>query len=160
MPETVCTMVVMRRAGERSGDFDGALFGGALNFLDALGMGHGLTCQMSERMSRASVTRRVEIRDSAARRGDGLFVDGAVAGSKKKRFGRDVGLRAVEADVTLALLLGIVKRMGVEEGATNWRGYFPGRIRNGRGWKRVMSAVKGGGADVEALFVGDFLRGR
>jgi len=48
--------------------------------------------------------------------GDGVFVDGAAGGVEEQRRGRDVGLRAVEADVALALLLGIVEGMRVEEG--------------------------------------------
>ena len=42
-----------------------------------------------------------------------------MARSSGPKFGacrRDVGLRAIEADVTLALLLGIIERMRVQEG--------------------------------------------
>src|SRR5260370_21097259 len=54
--------------------------------------------------------------------GDGVFVDGAAGGIEEKRFGRDVGLRAVEADVALALLLGIVEGMRVEKGPNELAG--------------------------------------
>src|SRR5260370_40651215 len=83
--------------------------------------------------------------------GDGVLVDGAAGGVEEKRFGRDVGLRAVEADVALALLLGIVEGMRVEkgpnelaggifEGATGKGGLVAGGVaggeRGGGGWWR------------------------
>jgi len=43
-----------------AGDFDGALFGGALDFLDALGMRHGADMPDVGEDFAASVTRRVE----------------------------------------------------------------------------------------------------
>jgi hypothetical protein len=45
--------------------------------------------------------------------GDGLFVDGAMNVVEKKRRRRDISLSAIEADVALALLLGVVEGMGV-----------------------------------------------
>ena len=66
-------------------------------------------------------------------------------------------MRAVEADVTLALLLGIVKRMGVEEGPDELAGdIFQAEFEMGVLENGVMAAVEGGSADVEALLVGDF----
>src|SRR5471032_1528033 len=47
---------------------------------------------------------------------DRLFVNGALGGTEVWRAGgRHVGLRAVQPDVTLALLLGVVEGMGVQE---------------------------------------------
>src|SRR5258706_9641801 len=91
--------------------------------------------------------------------GDGLLVDGAGGGVEEKGLGRDVGLRAVEADVALTLLLGIVKGMRVEEGPDELAGdIFEAELEMGVLENGVMSAVEGGGADVEALLVGDFFR--
>src|SRR6267143_6341782 len=90
--------------------------------------------------------------------GDGLLVDGAGGGVEEKGFGRDVGLRAVESDVALALLLGIVKGMGVEEGPDELAAdVFEAEFEMSMLIDGVMTAVEGGGADVEALLVGDFL---
>src|SRR5271154_149850 len=47
---------------------------------------------------------------------DGLFVDRAFVRTKFRVCRGNIGLRAVEPDVPLALLLGIVERMRVEEG--------------------------------------------
>src|SRR5258705_859968 len=89
--------------------------------------------------------------------GDGLFVDGAGGGVEEKRLGRDVGLRAVEADVTLALLLGIVEGVSVEERPKELaRDIFEAEFEMGVLENGVMSAVEGGGADIETLLVGDF----
>src|ERR1035437_5315637 len=46
---------------------------------------------------------------------DGLLIDGAAAGVEKKRRAGNEGLHFVHADIALALLLGIVKRMRVEK---------------------------------------------
>src|SRR6266700_1484955 len=48
--------------------------------------------------------------------GDSAFVNGAGFGIEKKGEIGNVGLGAVHANVALRLLLGIVERMGVEEG--------------------------------------------
>ena len=71
--------------------------------------------------------------------------------------GRDVGLRAVEAHVALALLLGIVEGMRVQErpdelAADIFEAEFEMRVLV----DGVMAAEKSGGADVDALLVGDF----
>ena len=64
---------------------------------------------------------------------------------------------AIEADVTLALLLRIVKGMRVKEGpdelaADVFQAEFEvGVLENG-----MMAAEKSGGADVETLLFGDF----
>ena len=63
----------------------------------------------------------------------------------------------VEADIALALLLGIVKGMGVQESpdelaADVFQAEFEMRVLV----DGVVAAVKRGGADVEALLVGDF----
>ena len=148
--------------GERqnvAGDFDGAFFGGALDFLDALGVRHRADVpDITEDFARIGDEEGGEFAVILPGAGDGVFVDGAAGGVEEKRLGRDVGLRAVEADVALALLLGIVEGVGVEEGpdelaADVLEAELEMRVLvNG-----VMAGVEGGGADVEALLVGDFV---
>src|SRR5690349_18952522 len=97
-------------------DFNGALFCRTLNFLDALGMRHRADVpDVAEDFARVSDEERGEfavILPSARHR---MFIDGAACRVKEKRFGWNVGLRAVEADVALALLLRIVKRMRMQK---------------------------------------------
>ena len=89
--------------------------------------------------------------------GDGLFVDFAAFLVEVEIDGRNVGLRAVEADVALALLLGIVEGMRVEEGPDELAAdVFKAEFEVGVLVDGVMAAVERGGADVEALLVGDF----
>jgi hypothetical protein len=91
--------------------------------------------------------------------GDGLFVDRAGGSVEEKGCGRDVGLRAVEADVALALLLGIVEGMRVEERPDELAGnVFQAKFEMRVLVDGVMAAVKSGGADVEALLVCNFFR--
>ena len=66
-------------------------------------------------------------------------------------------MHLVHADIALALLLGIVEGMGVEEGPNEMAAdIFEAEFEMGVLENGVMAAVEGGGADVEALFVGDF----
>ena len=143
-----------------AGDFDGAFFGGAFDFLEALGIGH-----------RADVPNLVEDGASVADEqsgklaivipsaGDGLFVDFAALLVEVEIDGRNVGLRAVQANVALALLLGIVKGMRVEEGPDELAAdVFEAKFEMGVLVDGVMAAVEGGCANVEALLVGDFFR--
>jgi hypothetical protein len=89
--------------------------------------------------------------------GDGAFIDFLAFFVEEERDGRDIGLRAVEADVALALLLGIVERVGVEEGPDKLAAdVFEAEFEMGVLEDGVMAAVESGGADVEALLVGDF----
>ena len=95
---------------------------------------------------------------------DGVFVDAPSGCVVEKRFGiehrilgGDVGLRAVEADVTLALLLGIVEGVGVKERPDELAAdIFEAEFEMGMLVDGVMAAVERGGADVEALLIGDF----
>ncbi len=103
--------------GERENvarDFDSALFGGALDFLYALGMRHGADVpDVAEDFASVGDKQRGEFAVMLPRAGDGVFVDRAGGGVEKERCRRDVSLRAVEPDLALALLLGIVKGMRV-----------------------------------------------
>src|SRR5205085_4306768 len=92
--------------------------------------------------------------------GDGAFVDSFGFFVEEKRDRRNVRLRAVEANVALALLLGIVKGMRVKErpdelAADVFEAKFEMRVLV----DGVVAAVKRGGADIEALLVGDFFGG-
>ena len=67
-------------------------------------------------------------------------------------------MRAVQADITLALLLGIVKRMRVEERPDELAAdVFEAKFEMGVLIHGVMAAIESCGADIEALLVGDFL---
>ncbi len=66
-------------------------------------------------------------------------------------------MRAVQAHVALALLLGIVKGMRVEEGPDELAAdVFEAEFEMSVLVDGVMAAVESGGANVEALLVGDF----
>jgi len=66
-------------------------------------------------------------------------------------------LRAVEADVTLALLLGIIEGMSVKERPDELAAdIFQAEFEMGVLVDGVMAAVERGSADVEALLIGNF----
>src|SRR6267378_113218 len=153
--------------GGESGDrqdvtsnFDGALFCGALDFLETLGVGHRADVpDVIQNGAGVGDQKRRELAVVVPGAGDGGFIDFLTPFVEEKRSGRNVGLRAVEADVTLALLLGIVERMRVEEGPDELAAdVFEAEFEMGVLVDGVMAAVEGGGADVEALLVGDFFR--
>src|ERR1700674_120467 len=89
--------------------------------------------------------------------GDGPFINLLAFRIEEKRDGRHVGLGAVEADVALALLLGIVERMRVKEGPDELAAdVFEAEFEMGVLVDGMVTAVERGGADVEALFIRDF----
>ena len=139
-------------------DFNGAFFSGAFDFLDAFGMRHRADMPNVEKdfagLRKKERGKFAIVRPGA---GDGSFVDGAGFGVEEERDRGDVGLGTVHADITLALLLGIVERMGVKErpdelAADIFETKFEMRVLI----NRVVAAEKSGGADVETLLVGDF----
>ena len=90
------------------------------------------------------------------RAGDDGFVDLAGAFIEEERDGGNVGLGAIETDVALALLFGIVKGMGVEEGPDELTAdVFKAELEVSVLVNGVVAAIKSGCADVEALLVGD-----
>ncbi len=94
-----------------------AFFGGALDFLEALGVRHRADMpDIVENGAGVGDEKRREFAVVIPGAGDGSFVNFLAFCVEEKRGGRDIGLGAVEADVALALLLGIVERMRVEEG--------------------------------------------
>src|SRR2546430_12275223 len=139
-------------------DFNGALFGGAFDFLQAFGMGH--RADVSDIEKDFAGLRKEEGREFAVvgpGASDGSFVNGAGLSVEKERDGGDVGVRAIHANVTLALLLGIIERMRVGEGPDKLTAYvFQAEFEMGVLIDRVMPAEESGGADVEALLVVDF----
>jgi len=67
-------------------------------------------------------------------------------------------LRAIQADIALALLLGIVEGMSVQERPDELAAdVFEAEFEMGVLVNGVMAAVESGGADVQALLVGDFV---
>jgi hypothetical protein len=112
---------------------------------------------VAENLARVGNQERGEFAVMLPAASDGLLVDRAAGGVEEKRLRRNIGLRAIEADVALALLLGIVKRMRVQERPDELAGdIFQAELEMGVLVNGVMAAVKSGGADVEALLVGDF----
>ena len=72
-------------------------------------------------------------------------------------FRRDVSLRAIQPHVALALLLGIVERMGVQERPHELAAdVFQAELEMGVLENRVMAAEVGGRADIHPLLLGDF----
>src|SRR4029077_16957083 len=135
-------------------------FRGALDFLDALGVGHGADVpNVREDFAGVGNQEGRELAIVLPGAGDGLFVDRAAGGVEEKRLRRDVGLRAIQADVALALLLRIIEGMRVEEGPDELaRDILEAELEMGVLVNGVMAAVEGCGADVEALLVGNFFR--
>ena len=148
-----------------AGDFDGAFFGGALDFLEALGVGHGADMpDIGEDGAGVVDEESGELAVIVPGADDGLFVDVAMLLVEKegglRAALRNVGLRAVEADVALALLLGIVERVGVEKRPDELAAdVFQAEFEMSMLVDGVVTAVERGGADVEALLVRDFLGG-
>ena len=88
---------------------------------------------------------------------DRAFIDFLAFFIEEERDGRHISLGAVEADVALALLLGIVERMRVKERPDQLAAdVFEAEFEMGVLVDGMVTAVEGGGADVEALFVRDF----
>ena len=97
-------------------DFDRALFGRAFDFLQALRMGHGAYVpDVVENVARVADQNSSEFAVVIPGAGDGAFIDFLGFFVEEEGDGRNVGLRTVEAYIALALLLGIVKRMGVKK---------------------------------------------
>src|SRR6266567_6863 len=141
-----------------AGDFDGALFGGALDFLESLGVGHRTDVpNVVKDGTRVTEQESGEFAIVIPGAGYGAFVNLFALCIEEEGNGRDEGLRAVEANVALALLFGIVKGMRVEERPDELAAdVFEAEFEIGVLVTGVMAAVKGGGTDVEALLVGDF----
>ena len=150
-----------RECGDRENvacDFDGAFFGGAFDFLDAFGMRHRADMPNVEKnFAGLRKKKRRQLAIVGPGSGDGSFIDSAGFGVEKERDRRNVGLRAIHADVTLALLLGIVERMSVKEGPDELTtDVFEAEFEVRMLIDSVVAAEKSGGADVETLLVGDF----
>jgi len=141
-----------------AGHFDGAFLRGAFNSLNPLGMRQATDVpDIAEDVASVSGQEVAELAIAVPSARDGTAVNRAF--DVTKRFGRcgNVGLGAVEPDVALALLYGIVKRMSMkkrpDELTTNIfeTEFKVGMLKNG-----VVAAVKCGSANVDALLLGDF----
>src|SRR5690348_5749503 len=89
---------------------------------------------------------------------DGTFINGALCDAELRAFLRDVSLRSVQSHVALALLLGIVEGMCVQERpdklpANILQAEFEMRVLI----DRVVAAVKRRRANIDALFLCDLL---
>jgi len=142
-----------------AGNFDGAFFGGALDFLDVLGAGvRANVPDVGENRASISDQERGKLTVIIPGFDNGLFVDFFARFAEIKIDWRNVGLDAVHANVALALLLGIVERMSVKEGPDELPAdVFEAEFESGVLKDGVMAAVERSGANVEALFVCDFL---
>ena len=140
-----------------AGNFDGAFFCRAFNLLKTLGVGHRADVpDVVEDGAGVGDQERREFAIIVPGASDGGFVDFFALFIEEERGGRNVSLRAVEADVALALLLGIVEGMRVEEGPDELAAdVFEAEFEMGVLVDGVMAAVERGGADVQALLVGD-----
>ena len=141
-----------------SGDFDSAFFGGAFDFLETLGVGHGTNVpDVIENGARVGDQKRRKFAVVIPGTSDGGFVEFLGLLVEEERGGRNVSLRAVQTNVALALLLGIVKGMRVEKRPDELAAdVFKAEFEMGVLIDGVMATVERGGADVEALLVGDF----
>ena len=141
-----------------AGDFDGAFFGGALDFLETLGMRHRANVpDVVENFSGVANQERGKFAIVVPGAGDGAFINFLAFFIEEERNGRNVGVGAIEADITLALLLGIVERMGVKEGPNELSAnVFEAEFEMSVLVDGVVTAVEGGGADIKTLLVGDF----
>jgi hypothetical protein len=142
-------------------DFDGAFFRCSLDFLDMFWIGVGADApDIGEDCAGVTDEERREFAVVAPCTRDGLFEDFLCGFVEVKVHGRNIGLDAIHADVTLALLLGIIKRVRVKKGphelATD---IFETEFEGGMLEDGVMPAIKCSGANVKALFVSDLFWG-
>ena len=141
-----------------AGDFDSAFFGGALDFLDVFRVGVWTELpDVAEDGARVVEKKRGEFAVVVPGASDCVFVDFFDGFVEIEIDGRNVGLNAIHSDVALALLLGIIKRVRVEEGPDELAAdVFQAKFEGGVLEDRVVAAVEGGRTDIEALLVGDF----
>src|SRR5487761_1676369 len=140
--------------------FDGSLSGRALDFLDAARVGHRTHMpNLAEDSAGFRLEDAREFSVTRPRTGNCVLVNRPIRRAKTAVFGRNVRLSAIEADVSLALLFGIVERMGVKEGPYKLSAHvleakFEMRVLI----YGVMPAIKSGRADIDALLFRDFFR--
>src|SRR5579863_5298045 len=142
-----------------AGDFDGAFFGGALNFLNAFGMRHRADVpDVAEDGAGVGNEERGKLPIIGPGLGNSTLVNLARGFVEEKRDWRNVSLRTVQADIALALLFGIIERMRVKKGPDELAAdVFEAEFEMGMLENGVVAAVKSGGADVEALLICDFV---
>ena len=150
-----------RRDGQNvARDFDRAFLGLPVHFLHALGVRHRADVpDVAENFPRVAAQQRSQLPVIAPGARNRVFVNRALGRAESRRFGRQIGERVIQAHVPLALLLGVVKRMRVQERPDE----LPADVFEAKFKVRVlvdgvMAAVKRGRPDLQALLVGDFFR--
>ena len=140
-----------------AGDFDGTLLGGALDFLETLGVGHGADVpDVVEDVSCVADQEPGKVAVVVPGTGDGGLVGFLGLFVKEERDGGNVRLGAVQSDVALTLLFGIIKRVGVQEGPDELAAdVFEAEFKMCVLVDGVVAAVKGARADVDTLLVGN-----
>jgi hypothetical protein len=123
-------------------------------------MGHGADVpDVVEDVARIADQERGKLAVVIPGAADRAFVNFFAFFVEEQRDRRNVGLSTVKAHIALALLFGIIKRVCVKKrpdklSADVFQPEFKMRVLV----DGVVAAVKRGGADVEALLVGDFFR--
>jgi signal transduction histidine kinase len=143
-----------------TGHFDGPFLGLALHFLHPLGMRHLADMPyLAKDLASVGFQQIGERAVMFPGAGDGAFVNLALGRAESLAGPRDVGLRAVQSDVSLALLFGIVERMRVEKRPNELAAHiFEAKFEMSMLVNGVMASVKRSRADGESLLVGDLLR--
>ena len=99
-----------------AGDFDRALFGRAFDLLDALRVRHRADVpDVAENVAGVGSQQSGDLAVESPSADQRVFVNVPRGFVEEERDRRNVGLGAIETDVALALLLGIVKRMRVKK---------------------------------------------
>src|SRR5262249_23498713 len=140
-------------------DFDGAFFGGAFDLLNALGMRHRPDVpDVVKNCARVGDQQSGKLAIVGPPLRDGVLVYGARSRVEIQVHRRDVSLSAIEANVALALLLGIVEGMRVEKRPDELAAdVFEAELKMRVLVDGVMTTVEGSCANVEALLIGDLL---
>ena len=150
-----------RRDGQHvARDFDGAFLRLPVHFLHALGMRHRADVpDVGENFPSVALQQRGQLAVIAPGAGNRAFVNRALGGAESRRLGRQVGERVIQAHVALALLLGVIERVRVQERPDE----LPAHVFEPEFKVRVLidgvvAAVKRGRANLQPLLVGDFFR--
>ena len=150
-----------RRDGQHvARDFDRAFLRLPVHFLHALGVRHGADVpDVAENFASVALQQRSQLPVIAPGARNRVFVNRALGRAEPGHFRRQIGERVIQAHVPLALLLGVVERMRVQERPDE----LPADIFEAKFKVRVLvdgvvAAVKRGRADLQALLVGDFFR--
>ncbi len=140
--------------------FNGALFGLAFDFLNSLRVGHGANVpDVRQNLAGSRLEQPSEIAIMIPGASNGLFINRALRRSKARSLRRrHIGLSAVEANVALALLLGVIERMRMQKGPDKLPAdVLEPKFKVGVLVDGVVAAEERSRADVYALLLGDFV---